>query len=96
MLHKMLEVRKKYGKNHFLDIGYEQLVNFPVETAYQIYNHFDLKPSKHAAEGMRNWLHENPKNKLGEHIYTPESYGLNKRVLSQLPDNNFDVFSVYY
>jgi hypothetical protein len=53
-----------------------------------IYEYFEFEVNDNDREMMKNWLIDNPKNKHGVHRYSPERYGLTKKMI----DNCFSEY----
>lgn len=60
----------------FIDVHYHEMVRDPMAVVRRIYAHFDIPLTEAAAESMRRFLAENPKDKHGAHRYSLSSFGL--------------------
>jgi hypothetical protein len=60
----------------FLDVDYREIVRDPLAVVRKIYERFEIDWCPEAAERMRAFLGQNPKNKHGQHSYRLEQFGL--------------------
>lgn len=60
----------------FLDIDYREIVRDPLGVVRRIYDRFEIDWCPEAAERMRAFLAQNPKDKHGRHSYTLDQFGL--------------------
>lgn len=66
-----VEVRKS-----LLDIFYDDLMDDPIGTVKQIYDHFGLQWSQEFEKAMEKWLRENPQGKQGRNSYSLSDFNL--------------------
>ncbi len=60
----------------FLDLYYVDLLADPVAAVQKVYAHFDLPFPEGMKERIHEFLHQNPKDRFGEHHYSLEEFGL--------------------
>ena len=65
-----------------LDVYYDRLIADPIGTVRNIYDHYGLAWSEEFAERLRFYLRHNPRGKHGEHLYSPENFGLTGEAIS--------------
>lgn len=79
-----LNLREQLNReNQFFDIQFADVLEDPVGILERAFEKFDLELSDKARIAMSDWHGKNPRGRHGEHQYTPEQFGLNKRVLAQ-------------
>jgi hypothetical protein len=62
--------------SRFYDVRYDDLLRDPIGTVRAIYRHYGRALTPAAESAMRQYLHENPKDKHGRHEYSLEQFGL--------------------
>ncbi|HKK52263.1 MAG TPA: sulfotransferase [Myxococcota bacterium] len=60
----------------FYDMHFQDFVTNPFAVVERIYDAFDLPLSGEAADRMRAYIADNPKDKHGIHRYSPEQFGV--------------------
>lgn len=65
------------------DIHYETLMKDPIAAVKNIYQQFGYTYTQEFEDKMKKWLAENPQRKYGEHRYTLEEYGLDKKQVEE-------------
>ena len=58
------------------DVYYDRLIDDPIGTVKEIYNHFGLLWSDTYEERLKVYVRDNPQNKYGKHHYCAEDFGL--------------------
>jgi len=76
--------QNKINPKQFLNVGYKQLLENPLEVIHDIYRQFSYKFSEKLERYILQWLEKNPQNKHGVHQYNLEKFGLNKTELETL------------
>ena len=77
-LQRAIEVRATLPADRVIDVHYTDTVNDPVGTVGRIYEHFGLPMTAAAEEGVRRYLHDNPRDKHGTHRYSLDDFGLDR------------------
>jgi hypothetical protein len=75
-LERAMQVRATLPPDRVIDVHYADTVNDPIGTVGRIYEHFGLPLTTAAEEGVRRYLHDNPRDKHGTHRYSLEDFGL--------------------
>ncbi len=76
---KFIESRKSLQKeDQIIDLQFEDFVKNQVGTVRKIYDRFNWSLSDAALKRFSNFLEKNPKDKNGKHVYSLETFGLNK------------------
>lgn len=76
---KFLKDRKTLNKeDQIIDLQFEDFVKDQVGTVKQIYKRFNWSLSEKATYNFDHFLGKNPKDKNGKHIYSLETFGLEK------------------
>lgn len=76
---KFLKDRKNLDKeDQIIDLLFEDFVKDQVGTVKQIYKRFQWPVSEIALDKFSHFLEKNPKDKNGKHIYSLETFGLDK------------------
>jgi hypothetical protein len=71
-----MAVKDRLGEERIGDVHYAALVADPIPAMREVYAYLGDEFTAEAEQGMRQWLHENPQNKFGEHSYTLGQYNL--------------------
>ncbi len=75
--------RKSLNKeDQIIDLQFEDFVKDQVGTVREIYKHFNWPLSEKAVNNFDHFLEKNPKDKNGKHIYSLETFGLNKEEIN--------------
>lgn len=69
--------RREREPNNFFDVRFRDFLADPLRTVRAIYQRFGLVLEPAVERDMQQWLADNPRNKLGEHRYSLEQFGLN-------------------
>jgi hypothetical protein len=72
----VVRTRDHLGDERFYDIHYTDLASGPIEKMKDVYRKFDLAWSGTLENRACSYIHGNPKNKHGTHVYSLEEYGL--------------------
>jgi hypothetical protein len=77
-IHRALRSRDRgcAPPERFLDLYYTDLVADPVAAVKRVYTHFDMPFPDGLADGIRQFVNENPKNRFGKHRYSLDEFGL--------------------
>lgn len=90
---RSLTFREK-NPNMIYDVFYDSLVSDPIGTVHDIYSFFDLPWTETYASKLDDFVHTNPKNKHGKHIYNASDYGLREDEISERLQFYRDKFNV--
>lgn len=76
----MMDIRddSQYTSTHFYDMCFSDFVNDPFKEIEKIYQSLDLELSGLAADRIKHFIDNNPRNKHGGHQYVAEDYGIEK------------------
>jgi hypothetical protein len=77
-LRKFLAIRDRSAPEQFLDLGYDDIENSPLETVERVYAFLGRRLGDAARTAMSRFLDANPKNKHGVHRYSLAEYGLDR------------------
>ncbi|HUR13479.1 MAG TPA: sulfotransferase [Mycobacteriales bacterium] len=75
-MQRVMEVRDRLPADRVVDVRFEDTVAQPVETVEKVYAHLGLDYTPAVAEGVRDYLAANPRDKHGTHTYTLSEFGL--------------------
>lgn len=75
-MQRVMEVRDRLPADRVVDVRFEDTVAHPVETVEKVYAHLGLDYTPVVAEGVRDYLAANPRDKHGTHTYTLAEFGL--------------------
>ena len=67
-------------ENRFVDIRHDEIAADPIAVVERIYAHFDRELSPRSRNAMTRYLAANPRDRHGRHEYSPEAFGLDRRV----------------
>ena len=74
-----LAVRESEGGPAVVDVSYHEIVRDPVSVVRRIYRRAGRSLSEDGEARMRQWVALNPKDRHGEHRYSPADFGLTRR-----------------
>ncbi len=94
MIESSINARKTVNPERFVDIQYKDLLQNPVSTVRQIYNHFGFEVKADFEIRMQKWLADNPKNKHGVHHYSLEKFGLKTDAVKKRFSKYCDYFNI--
>ncbi|MDP9182580.1 MAG: sulfotransferase, partial [Actinomycetota bacterium] len=77
-MQRVMAVRDRLPADRVVDVQFEDTVAHPVETVEKVYAHLGLDYTPAVADGVRDYLAANPRDKHGTHTYTLEEFGLDK------------------
>jgi hypothetical protein len=77
-LRKFLAIRDRSAPAQFLDLGYDDIENSPLETVERVYAFLGWSLTASARAAMSGFVAANPKNKHGVHRYSLAQYGLDR------------------
>ena len=67
---------RSYPDAVFLDVRFSDFLADPMAVVESIYGAFELPMTDDARSRMDAFVHDNPKGKHGDHVYTPEEFGV--------------------
>ena len=73
---RTIAVRQRAPQEQFFDVDHRRFHAEPMRVVAEIYDHFGLALSTQTETAMHEWIRANPANRLGEHRYTAEEFGL--------------------
>ena len=76
----------------FFDVWYRDLVRDPMGVIRLIYDQFEMELTGEAERAMLRFLAQNPQNKKGVHVYSLETYGLQR----DAERNRFQFYTDYF
>jgi hypothetical protein len=80
---KFISSRKLLNKeNQIIDLLFEDFAKDQIGTVRKIYEKFNWTLSEETIKKFETFLEKYPKNKNGKHIYTLETFGLNKEQIN--------------
>jgi len=77
--HRYDEFRARHPDRRCIDVEFAALVDDPVGTAQLIYAAIDEELASEAEDKMRRWTDQHPWTDHGDHRYSLEKYGLDRR-----------------
>lgn len=89
-----IAVRDRTSGEQFYDVYYNDLIQNPIGTVRQIYNHFSYDFTPEHEANINHWIADNPKNKYGTHRYSLEAFGLDETTVNQKFDRYRQRFNV--
>lgn len=92
---RSMEYRAKYPDLPFFDMRYKDLVADPVKAVGSIYEYFGMNYTQAAADGVRNWLKENPAGKHGKHNYSLADFGLTEDDIREVYGDYIETYRAY-
>jgi hypothetical protein len=66
-----------------IDVHFRDTVERPVETVTAVYEHFGIEVTDAIAQGVRDYLDQNPRDKHGHHDYDLADFGLTHDQVSE-------------
>lgn len=66
------------AEQRFLDLRHGEIVEDPLREVRRLYDHFGLDLGAEAADRMRRWIREHPRDEHGVHRYTLEEFGIDR------------------
>ena len=66
----------------FFDLQFHEVLSDPVASIQRAFSAFGMSLSKEATKRMNEWHSSHPAGRHGAHSYSPESYGLDRKDLS--------------
>jgi len=67
----------------FFDVDHRRFHAQPLVVVRELYEYFGLTLDRDAESAMREWIAANPPNRLGEHRYTADQFGLSAASLHE-------------
>ncbi|MEZ5568682.1 MAG: sulfotransferase [Halioglobus sp.] len=84
VLERGMRDRSELDPARVLDVGFNAVCADPLAVVESIYCHFGFHLSDASRDRMRAYLRQHPRNRYGEHRYTPGSYGLDAGLEARL------------
>jgi acyl transferase domain-containing protein/thioesterase domain-containing protein/acyl carrier protein len=78
-----MQARQTIDSSNICDVSFSTLVNNPIDTVKQIYQHFDYQFSSEMKQNLQQYIHENPRYKHGKYSYSLEEFGLDYNLINQ-------------
>jgi Sulfotransferase family len=75
---RALAVRGSRDPDAFLDVSHHQVVRDPIAVIHRIYERAGRGVGERLEARMREWVAGNPREKHGEHRYSPADFGLSE------------------
>ncbi len=75
---QVMKARELVPPERVVDVLYDDTVAHPVETVERVYSHLGLDYTPAVAQGVRDYLADNPRDKHGSHSYSLEEFGLDR------------------
>ena len=94
-LERLMQYRREHPDLPIYDMRYKDLVADPVSAVRAAYEHFGWEFTPAAAEGIRDWLRENPADKHGKRSYSLEEFGLTKEDVTSVYGTYIDEYRQY-
>jgi hypothetical protein len=81
---RFIDSRKKLGReDQFIDVKFEDFVADQTGVISTIYERFGWDLPESNVKRFRNFLHRNPKDKHGKHMYSIDTFGLKEEELNR-------------
>ena len=94
-IQRALSLRDHHAdQTRFYDLQYWNLVNDPLQEIKKIHEYFTLPLSDKMEKAVLQWIKNNPQDKHGRHIYSPEDFGLSNKQIRKEFKNYTDRFSI--
>jgi hypothetical protein len=82
-LHAGIRAREELGReSQFFDLHFREVLSDPVGSIRRALASFGMELSEEAATQMEAWHRGHPPGRHGKHDYSPESYGIDRKDLS--------------
>jgi hypothetical protein len=91
-LRKMIEIRREYPPERFIDVQYQDTVDRPLEVYRNTMEGMGIVPSAEDLEAARTWMASHGRGTHPPHRYSPEEYGMTKEGLLQTFDFYHEAF----
>jgi Sulfotransferase family len=85
-LRNLIDVRKDYPAERFIDVQYQDTVAEPLEVYRRTMNAMGVVPSEGDFESARHWMAGHGRGTHPPHQYAPEDYGMTREKLSEAFD----------
>jgi hypothetical protein len=82
-LERTMQVRDTLPADRVIDVHFRDTVERPVETVTAVYEHFGIEVTDAIAQGVRDYLAQNPRDKHGHHDYDLADFGLTHDQVSE-------------
>ena len=79
----LIEVRKSYPRDRFVDIQYRDTVSQPLDVYRATMRAMGLEPSESDGRAARAWMDANGREKHPPHHYKPEDYGVTREEIAR-------------
>nr|VFK64415.1 MAG: Sulfotransferase family protein [Candidatus Kentron sp. UNK]VFK71070.1 MAG: Sulfotransferase family protein [Candidatus Kentron sp. UNK] len=90
-LEQMLAAREQLPQEHFIDLGYHELVANPEAALERLYGGLEMNFSSQAQTGIRQWLSRGSRH-TGKHRYQLSDFGLTAQDVEQ----RFSAYNEYF
>lgn len=70
-------------EQRFVDVDYRDFVDDPLRIGERLYERLGIDLTDDAADGMRRWLEERPKDRYGTHRYAAADFGLTAELVRE-------------
>ena len=83
---RAMDARERAGEqraHQFFDVDFQELVADPVAMVGRIAEHFDLNYTDGDAEAVRSWLDNDRSDGRGQHLYSPQQFGLDPAAIQR-------------
>lgn len=79
----LIEVRKSYPGERFVDVQYRDTVSQPLDVYHDTMRAMGLEPSDGDKRAARAWMEANGREKHPPHHYKPEDYGVTREEIAR-------------
>lgn len=90
-----LKARASIDNQRICDINFSALVNDPIGTVQQIYDHFEYKLSQEMKQNLQQYINSNPRYKYGKYSYSLEEFGLDMDQVNEAFEDYIETFKTY-
>jgi hypothetical protein len=84
MVNHSMDIRRKVGAGHFIDIQYADLVSDTAGVMRRIYGFLGVPFTDKVERSMLQWVRDNPQHRYGRHRYRLEDFGLSGPELAKM------------
>jgi hypothetical protein len=92
----MIDYRKEHPDLPIYDMKFKDLVKDPVNTVRAAYEFFGWEFTQAAADGIVQWLADNPVDKHGKRTYSLEEFGLDTDTIHEVFAEYCDLYGEYF
>jgi hypothetical protein len=90
-----MKARETIEEQRIYDVHFSQLVQNPLETVRQIYNHFGYELTQTMEENVQQYMKNNPRYKHGKYGYSLEEFNLDLTNVNQTFFKYIKKFEMY-